>query len=174
MAIKINDPTTNVSGTSFVDSIDISYRELVNALGEPTAADGYKEDAMWTLEDEEGTVAIIYNYKDGKNYCGSSGLAVQRIRDWHIGGVTRAKSAELVRRALSACVDKKTLDEPSQLTTDMKKEYLSAGGLQCPYCKSPNISADTFECDGGKGSQPVVCEECNRTWVDTYRLTGVQ
>lgn len=28
----------------------------------------------------------IYNYKDGKNYNGKSGIATSRLRDWHIGG----------------------------------------------------------------------------------------
>jgi hypothetical protein len=48
--------------------------------------DGYKTDAEWEIKFEDGSIATIYNWKDGKNYCGHSGLKTVNIRDWHIGG----------------------------------------------------------------------------------------
>ena len=66
--------------------IDASYADLVEAFGEPAShGDGYKVDAEWILK-IDGVLATIYNYKNGPNYEGSSGMAVENIRDWHVGG----------------------------------------------------------------------------------------
>lgn len=72
-------------GTSLQGHVDASYDDLVKTFGQPGSGDGYKVDAEWVIETSAG-VATIYNYKDGKNYCGHSGLPVEKIRDWHIGG----------------------------------------------------------------------------------------
>ena len=83
-------------GTSRMGTIDISYDELVSVLGEPdTCEDGDKVDAHWLIEFGNGTVASIYNYKDGKNYNGDAGTETKDIRAWHIGGKTE-ESATLV------------------------------------------------------------------------------
>ena len=66
--------------------IDIDYDKLVDKLGEPDDGDGEKVDAQWLVEFEDKTFAVIYNYKDGVNYNGTSGLRVGEITDWHIGG----------------------------------------------------------------------------------------
>ena len=96
--IKVNDPDFPYC-TSLQSYIDISYDEIVEVLGAPECSDGYKTDAEWTLEAPDGTVATIYNYKDGKNYNGASGLDVEEIRDWHIGGRNEA-AVLLVNRVL--------------------------------------------------------------------------
>jgi hypothetical protein len=84
---KINDDTTNISGTSFVGEIVADYNLLVEKLGEPgDSFDNYKTDAEWVIEFEGGEVATIYNWKDGVNYCGESGTPVELIKEWHIGG----------------------------------------------------------------------------------------
>ena len=76
----------NPSGTSLVDCIDISYKELVDAFGEPNSdTDEYKVDAEWIIDTPAG-VATIYNYKTGHNYLGEDGDDVWDITDWHIGG----------------------------------------------------------------------------------------
>ncbi len=77
------------NGTSLQGYIDISYTQLVNKLGEGSGHDDYKSDAGWTILFGNGTVATIYNYKDGINYCGESGTPKESIRDWHIGGKDR-------------------------------------------------------------------------------------
>lgn len=81
-----NDKQVNSGGTFLIAEIKTSYSKLVSLFGEPTVGDEYKIDAEWEIEFEDGTVATIYNWKDGKNYCGSDGLNVQNIKDWHIGG----------------------------------------------------------------------------------------
>ena len=77
------------AGTSLQARMDISYFDIVNKLGLPNISRDYKEgdktDAEWEIITPDG-IAIIYNYKDGKNYNGKDGLRVQDIRDWHVGG----------------------------------------------------------------------------------------
>jgi hypothetical protein len=80
------DPKIEISATSLMGYIDISYNELVDVLGKPTTGDPYKVDAEWVILFEGTCPATIYNYKDGHNYLGQSGLDVDKIRDWHIGG----------------------------------------------------------------------------------------
>ena len=72
------------------------FEDLVRVFGHPN--DGCdKSDAEWIGEldhgeiDEDGCheyrdVFTIYNYKDGRNYCGASGSCVWDITNWHIGG----------------------------------------------------------------------------------------
>jgi hypothetical protein len=76
----------NLNGTSLIGYIDIEYDKLVSLLGEPTIGDEYKVDAQWNIEFEDGLIANIYNWRDGKNYNGDEGLDVTEITDWHIGG----------------------------------------------------------------------------------------
>jgi hypothetical protein len=66
--------------------VDAGYKELVNLFGKPTGGDKHKVDAEWVLLFDDGMVATIYNYKNGKNYNGEDGLATEKIRDWHVGG----------------------------------------------------------------------------------------
>lgn len=67
--------------------LNVSYAGLVDVLGEPGGnSDPYKQDAEWLLEFPDGTVATVYNYKDGRAYLGDEGKPVEEITDWHVGG----------------------------------------------------------------------------------------
>ena len=84
---KINDESIDLRGTCFQGDLYASYEQIVSKIGPPhTGYDGYKTDAEWSIEFEDGTVATIYNWKDGKNYRGEDGLEVEEITEWHIGG----------------------------------------------------------------------------------------
>ena len=64
-----------------------SYAKIVDAIGEPSDMfDNYKSDAEWCLEFDNGMVATIYNWKNGKNYDPVDGLDKENIDMWHIGG----------------------------------------------------------------------------------------
>lgn len=90
------------NGTSLQGYISATFDELVNTFGEPGKGDEYKTDAEWIIEFDDGTVATIYNWKDGRNYCGSDGLDVEDITDWHIGG-NGQRSVDLVESVLEKC-----------------------------------------------------------------------
>lgn|SRR5574340_341333 len=99
--MKFNTKNVAFQGSSCMGGIDVSYLSIVACFGEPTGqGDGYKVDAEWRILFEDDTYATIYNYKDGKNYCGAEGKDVTEITDWHIGG-TSPRAAELVKAALN-------------------------------------------------------------------------
>lgn len=78
---------TSPSGTCYMGEIKADYSKLISKLGRPMKGyDNYKSDAEWVIEFEDGSVATIYNWKDGKNYLGEGGLDLCDIREWHVGG----------------------------------------------------------------------------------------
>ena len=77
-----------VGGTYLIGEVICSYDKLVEVFGEPLEGD-YKTDAEWHLKFSDGQVATIYNWKNGKNYCGDDGIDVEEITTWHIGGKKR-------------------------------------------------------------------------------------
>lgn len=84
--ITHNDREIDTMCSSLKGYIDISFDELVEKLGKPTCRDEYKTDAQWTLQFEDGIVASIYNYKNGRNYLGAGAPLTEEIKDWNIGG----------------------------------------------------------------------------------------
>jgi len=71
--------------------IKADYEELVEAFGSPMADgyDNYKVDAEWMISFEDGTVATIYNWKNGRNYMGSQGMDVEDMVEWNVGGFSK-------------------------------------------------------------------------------------
>ena len=91
-----------VSGTHLQGYIECDYKTLIEVFGNPdTECDGYKVDREWILKFGDGTVATIYNYKDGKNYCGPDGLAPEDIKKWHVGGKSKM-AVTLVEMSIDA------------------------------------------------------------------------
>lgn len=81
------DARLSAFGSGLLASLDIAYASLVRVFGVPNKGESgdQKVACEWILRTPDG-VATIYNYKSGKNYLGASGLDVEEIRDWHIGG----------------------------------------------------------------------------------------
>jgi hypothetical protein len=75
----------DISGTSLVGEINAPFKVMKAVFGAPVQNDGYKTDAEWHVMTPAGP-ATIYNYKDGKNYCGREGIATTKLTEWHIGG----------------------------------------------------------------------------------------
>ena len=85
LGIKLRGENDKFVSTSLAGYIEVPYDNIVDLLGEPNSqGDDYKTDAEWEIE-MNGKVMTIYNYKSGKNYCGSEGLETEDITEWHIG-----------------------------------------------------------------------------------------
>jgi major membrane immunogen (membrane-anchored lipoprotein) len=86
--MKVNDLTTVVHGTCLQGYLNATYDDIVETLGYPFehGFDDMKCDAEWTIEFDDGSVATIYNWKNGKNYLGADGLDLCDIKQWNIGG----------------------------------------------------------------------------------------
>ena len=85
--------TIEANGTHLQGNVGATYQELVEVFGEPIRheSDGTthmsnKVDAEWRITFEDGTVATIYNYKNGLNYLGAEGKRVSEISMWNVGG----------------------------------------------------------------------------------------
>ena len=89
----------DINGTSLQGQITANYDDLVRAFGAPLAGDDYKTDAEWAVQ-VNGTVATVYNWKNGPAYGGPDGTPVARITRWNIGGRSYA-AVELVERLLA-------------------------------------------------------------------------
>ena len=98
-AYESNTPVAlaNMSGTSLQGSIFCTFERLVSAFGPPVLFDNHKSDAEWAVLFGDGTVATIYNYKDGVNYLGpDEGTPTEQITDWHIGGTSREAATRVM------------------------------------------------------------------------------
>tara|TARA_B100000131_G_scaffold168602_1_gene162984 strand:+ start:8613 stop:8969 length:357 start_codon:yes stop_codon:yes gene_type:complete len=88
--VKVNCNSIKINGTCRQGYIEASYDQLLSKFGPPSELfDNWKSDAEWSIEFEDGSVATIYNWKNGKNYCGEDGLDVEDIKEWNIGGNDR-------------------------------------------------------------------------------------
>lgn len=95
-----NNADLHISGTCLQGEIRATYKELVALFGEPMEGDGYKVDAEWIARFGDGTVATVYNWKDGINYCGEKdGTPTKEITEWHVGGLSH-KAVENVQTTL--------------------------------------------------------------------------
>ena len=76
--------------SSLCGHVNATYAQLKKAFGEQHCdGDGYKTDAEWMLGFEDGTVAAVYNWKNGVNYMGEQGIAVEHIKQWNVGGFSK-------------------------------------------------------------------------------------
>lgn len=78
-----------IDGTSYQGQIEADYDELERLLGLSMDGDGYKTDAEWWIQFRDGTVATIYNWKNGHNYLGEDGLDLEQIHYWNVGGKSK-------------------------------------------------------------------------------------
>ena len=100
LTAKPNMDWAVADGTCLQGYIGADYNILCEILGAHGKGDEYKVDAEWVLRFSDGTIATIYNYKDGKNYCGEDGLDVEDICEWHVGGRSK-RAVELVEKLLA-------------------------------------------------------------------------
>ena len=53
-------------------------------------------------------------------------------------------------------------------------EYIKAGGLHCPYCRTDEIEGYSIDIGGGEAWQEVSCLRCHASWKDVYTLTSLE
>ena len=95
------EKTTNVGGTFLQGYLRASFEQLVRAFGEPhdPNGDNYKTDVEWAFEFADGTIATLYNWKNGKNYLGEAeGLELNDIYTWNVGGFNEKALTKLKER----------------------------------------------------------------------------
>ena len=95
------EKTTNVGGTFLQGYIKATYEQLVKTFGEPHDPDGdnYKTDVEWAFEFADGTIATLYNWKNGKNYLGEAeGLELNDIYEWNVGGNSDKAVSKLLEK----------------------------------------------------------------------------
>jgi len=97
------EATENVGGTSLQGYIKASYEQLLQTFGAPnsTLCDNYKTDVEWAFKFADGTVATLYNWKNGKNYLGSEGLELNDIYEWNVGGFNDKAVSRLLEKLRS-------------------------------------------------------------------------
>ena len=74
----------NIHAT-FLGIVTASYKELVDAFGQPKAGDGYKTEAEWDVELISGHSVTIYNFKNSRSY-DSKNPTIKRVREWSVNG----------------------------------------------------------------------------------------
>jgi hypothetical protein len=90
--MKIN--TEGLCGTSLIGYITAVYSDLEKALGKPMESDGYKVSGEWVLDDENGGVFTIYDWKSTELYdtgcptVKNFRASIKKYR-FHIGSNTR-------------------------------------------------------------------------------------
>lgn len=97
--VFVKAPVKAANRTSLQGYINVSYAKLRRIFGKPGKGDKHKTDAEWVLRFNDGTIATVYNWMDGKNYQGKKGKPVSEIRNWHVGGRSK-KAVALVRQVL--------------------------------------------------------------------------
>ena len=53
------------------------------------------------------------------------------------------------------------------------RAYLESGGTICPDCGSKNVDAGQFDFDSPL-AQERGCNDCGFTWLDIYKLVGME
>ena len=75
------------AGSHGIGVIEASYNMIKTAFGDPCGSDDYKVQVEWAIQFEDGTIATIYDWKQGDLYNGEgNGTHFSKVEEWHIGG----------------------------------------------------------------------------------------
>lgn len=113
---ETNPDLMNINGSFYQGEVFAKYYQLVELFGEPHEYfDDYKCDAEWYIEFDDGVIATIYNWKNGRNYCGFDAPHVENINEWNIGGF----SIEAAGRIQQLCKPE-PLDQNIHVTVSLR------------------------------------------------------
>jgi|SRR5688572_17744762 len=95
--------------------------------------------------------------------------------DWSALSRAGAIECEIWKEHRASSPPRFSREEAQQpIGREAKAEYLSSGGIHCPFCHSFQIEGDSFECDSGVVLQEIRCLDCHRRWEDVYKLHDIQ
>ena len=60
------------------------------------------------------------------------------------------------------------------LTQDEIKAYVENPIPKCPYCGTRDIVGGSVEINCSAAYQEVVCQVCDKRWLDLYKLFGIE
>lgn len=149
MKFKVNKGV-DIGGTYLQRKIsDVPYSRLVELFGPPGPGCGHKTDAEWVVEFEDGKVATIYNWKNGRAYCGLfAGLPVELITEWSIGG----KSQDAADRVIALIRAKAEQPDTAAFTSDPDGQPPHrTGAAPDIHCASGKYSASAHLWENGDG-----------------------
>ncbi len=78
--------TIDISGTCRQSQLLATIDQLIAAFGEPEHPWCSKTDWHWSIEFPDGTIATIYNWKNGPSYTGDDSIRAFDIETWSVGG----------------------------------------------------------------------------------------
>lgn len=105
-----NTTDIDVDGSWLTGELKADYKELKSLFGKPIESDNGKTDVEWHIKFSDGTIATIYNWKNGRAYLGDSGLSVEQIKTWHVGGFA-TQALVLVQLSIEMMRDAKPKDK---------------------------------------------------------------
>ena len=112
-----NDGPINIDGTGLCGHINATCAEIEDHFGPPEEGD-YKTDWEWAIRFDDGTIATIYNWKNGPNYCGHDGYRLHQITRWNVGGHT-SEAVRLVKEQLNRPNVERTTNAMDQMSEAM-------------------------------------------------------
>lgn len=127
----MNNPTTALKksiGVSLSLYYVASYEELQEVLGDPLPkSDEYKVSTEWILEDENGNVATVYDYKSTSLYAPDL-PSVEEFRKlkkykWHIGTESKETAVDLAKY-LSKKLGGKKMEQFKKVWEERYRTYI--------------------------------------------------
>tara|TARA_R100000808_G_C2143043_1_gene150799 strand:- start:1042 stop:1320 length:279 start_codon:yes stop_codon:yes gene_type:complete len=92
-----------MKGTFKVGDLHATIDQLIAAFGEPVDTFDNKTDWLWSLTFPDGTIATIYNWKNGPSYTGDDSIRVFDIERWSVGG-RDSRAFDLVSEAIEEVI----------------------------------------------------------------------
>jgi hypothetical protein len=89
-------------GSHLIGVIEVPYNKIKTAFGNACGGDGDKVQVEWSIQFEDGTIATIYDWKEGDCYHGKgNGTHFSDVTEWHIGGFNQ-KAEDYVLEVLAS------------------------------------------------------------------------
>ncbi len=59
------------------------------------------------------------------------------------------------------------------ITDNQEYIYINSNGATCPHCNNEDLQGLVSFFDGYNHYTNMVCNECNSTWTDIYKLSAI-